>query len=90
MALIFRFAPCAIRPTLRGMESKPIEIQLINTSTHQHINTSTHQHIITSAHHHIITSAHHHISKSSHHHISKSCGVSRLWRFCLCLSFVLP
>jgi len=72
MALIFRFAPCAIRPTLRGMESKPIEIQLINTSTHQHINTSTHQHISTSSHQHIITSSHQHIITSANHHIITS------------------
>ncbi|MCK9268889.1 MAG: hypothetical protein WC271_00640 [Bacteroidales bacterium] len=45
------------------MESKPIEIQLINSSTHQHISTSSHQHINTSPHQHIITSSHQQIMR---------------------------
>jgi hypothetical protein len=45
------------------MESKPIEIQLINSSTHQHISTSSHQHIITSSHQQIITSSHQQIMR---------------------------
>jgi hypothetical protein len=40
-----------------------------------------------SSHHQNTKSPNPHISTSSHPHINKSSGVSRLWRFCLCLIF---
>jgi predicted component of type VI protein secretion system len=83
MALILRPSPRALRPALTfrgpadarksgGAENKPIEIQLINLSTHQLINLSTYQLINSSTHQLINPSTHQLINPSTYQLINLS------------------